>query len=713
MKPASTTVAILLSCGLMFLFSCQMKQSKHLVYPVTAKCDTVDTYFGTKVSDPYRWLEDDQSEQTKNWVKAQNQVTQDYLSKIPYREQIHQRLSAIWNFERMTSPFKEGGRYFFSKNDGLQNQNVFYVQDKLTDMPKMILDPNSFSDKGTVALSAFSVSRDGKYLGYGLSKGGSDWNELYVKDIDSDSVLADHIQWVKFSTIAWFGKGFFYSRYPEPKAGDQLKGENKNSKVYYHQLGDDQSKDQLIYEDREHPEWGFSVEVTDDEQYLVISVTESTSGNAVYIKSLRSDSSPVVKLVEGFDNDFMFAEHLNGQFYFLTNNDAARYKLVAIADNKLGGAQFTDVIPQDATDVLTQVSFVGNRLIANYMKDARSLVKIYQPDGTYLHDLQLPGIGTAAGFIGSTKDDVTFYSFSSFNYPSVIYKYDATQNQSAVYYQTKIDFDLSDYETEQLFFPSKDGTKVPVFVVHKKGLKLDGSHPLWLYGYGGFNISLNPAFDIRRLVWLENGGVYAVVNLRGGGEYGEEWHLAGTKMHKQNVFDDFIGAAQFLIEKGYTSPKRIVAQGGSNGGLLIGATVNQAPELFGVAFPQVGVMDMLRYHQFTIGRYWATDYGTSEESKEMFDYLLAYSPVHNVKPMNTFPAIMVTTADHDDRVVPAHSFKYIAALQEGAQTDIPRLIRIDTDAGHGAGKPTSKLIDEWADLYVFAFYNLSIEPSFK
>jgi prolyl oligopeptidase len=707
------TTILATTCGglaLLSLFACTMNKRESLIYPPTSTVDVVDDYFGTKVADPYRWLEDDNSDETKAWVVAQNVVTNGYLQQIPFRNDINKRLTEIWNFEKMGVPMKKGGLYFFGKNDGLQNQNVYYVQSDLSAEPRVILDPNKLSESGTVALSNFEVSKNGKYLGYGLATAGSDWNEFFVKDVATGNDLPDHIKWVKFSGMAWYGDGFFYSRYPQPKKGDELKGENTNQKVYYHKINTDQQHDVLVYEDTANPNWGFSPQVSDDGRYLVISVTESTSGNAVYFKDLSVDGSPVVKAVPSFDADFVFIAHHQNKLIFLTNYNAPNYRLVAFDPSNPTVEAVTEIIPQHTTDVLMQVSYVGGKVLANYQKDARSVVKVFDVNGQYQHEIELPTLGTVAGLEGSMGDPSTFYSFSSFTYPSVVFKYDVSTNTSEIFYQTKVGFDLAGYETKQVFYTSTDGTKIPMFLVHKKGLKLDGSNPVWLYGYGGFNISLNPSFNIGRMLWLENGGVYAVANLRGGGEYGEAWHLAGTKMNKKNVFNDFESAARYLIKEGYTKKGRIVAQGGSNGGLLVGATVNQAPDLFGVAFPQVGVLDMLRYHKFTIGRYWATDYGTSEESKEMFDYLYSYSPVHNIDTQKPYPAIMVTTGDHDDRVVPAHSFKYIASVQAKYRGNNATLIRIETEAGHGAGKPTSKLIAELTDIYSFAFFNLGLTP---
>ncbi|MCU4164257.1 prolyl oligopeptidase family serine peptidase [Carboxylicivirga caseinilyticus] len=695
--------------ALLLLFSCETAQ-KQFNYPETPKGDVVDNYFGTDVADPYRWLEDDRSEETAQWVKAENQVTFSYLESIPFREKIKNRLTEIWNYPRRSAPWKEGGMYFFSKNDGLQNQSVYYMQKTLDDEPVLFMDPNKLSEDGTVALANFSVSDDGKYLGYGTSTGGSDWREFYVKDIATGEKLNDHLKWIKFSGISWYKDGFFYSRYPTPEEGDEFKGQNSNSKIYYHKVGTTQDEDQLIYEDTEHPDWGFYAGVTDDEKYMIISVTESTSGNALYFKSLESSDSELNKAIETFDKDYNVIDHYDGSLWVMTNDEAPKYKVIKIDVNKPGKENWTDLIPEDDKNVLQSISVVGGKIFANYQQDAHSIVKVYSMNGEYLYDVELPSIGTVSGFSGKKEDNITFYTFSSYTYPSVIYKYDIEKNISELYHKTEIDFAIDQYETKQIFYESKDGTQIPMFIVHKKGLELNGKNPTWLYGYGGFNVSLNPRFDIRRLVWLENGGVFAVANLRGGGEYGEEWHQAGTLMNKQNVFDDFIAAGHYLVDQGYTNPELLAAQGGSNGGLLIGAVINQAPELFRVAYPQVGVMDMLRYQKFTIGRYWATDYGTSEDNKEMFEYLYNYSPVHNIDGNLKYPSVMVTTADHDDRVVPAHSFKYIATLQAAYKGNRPVLIRIETDAGHGAGKPTSKTIEEWTDLYTFAFDQMSINP---
>ncbi len=696
---------------LMVTFSaCDCNKSPY-TYPETRKGDVVEDYFGTQVADPYRWLEDDRSEETAQWVKEQNAVTNGYLESIPYREKIKERLTEIWNYPRTSAPFKAGGKYFFFKNDGLQNQSVFYMQETLDSEPVLFLDPNTLSEDGTVSLTNFTVSNDGKYLGYGISRGGSDWREFFVKDIETGKLLDDHLQWIKFSGIAWYKDGFFYNRYPTPEKGDELKGQNTNSQIFYHKVGTPQSEDVLIYEDPQNPAWGFSASVTEDEKFLIIGVTESTSGNALYFKNLEKDS-PVVKVINTFDKDYSVVDHINGKLWVYTNDGAAKYQVMEVDINNPERANWTSLIPEDENNVLEYITLTGGKIFANYQQDAHSAVKVYTPAGKYLYDVELPSIGTVSGFGGKADDTETFYTFSSYTYPAVVYKYDTDKNESKLYSKTEIDFDIDQYETKQIKYKSKDGTEVPMFIVHKKGLVLDGNNPTWLYGYGGFNVSLNPRFDVRRLLWLENGGVYAVANLRGGGEYGEAWHKAGTKLQKQNVFDDFIAAGEYLVDNGYTKPDYLAIQGGSNGGLLIGAVINQTPDLFRVAFPQVGVMDMLRYQHFTIGRYWATDYGTSEDNKEMFEYLYAYSPLHSISSKYNYPAVMVTTADHDDRVVPAHSFKYIAALQEAYKGKRPMMIRIETNAGHGAGTPTAKVIEEWTDLYSFTFDQMGITPQF-
>ncbi len=691
---------------LIFMVSCQQQKFE---YPATAKTDQVDDYFGTQVADPYRWLEDDNSEQTAEWVKAQNEVTFAYLNAIPFRDKIRERLTKIWDYPKVTAPYKEGGRYYYSKNDGLQNQYVVYSKEALDGDERLVLDPNTFSEDGTVALTNFSPSEDGKYIGYGISRGGSDWNEYYVMDAASLELRSDHLKWIKFSGMSWYGDGFFYSRYPEPAQGDELSGQNLNSKVYFHKVGDPQENDRLIHEDPAHPEWGFSAFVSEDKEILFLMTVESTKGNQLAYRKIKDDGKPFISLVDNFDNDYSPVAHLNGIVYVMTDNGAPKYRVVAIDLANPAPEQWKTVIPEKE-EVLTSVSVIGGRIIAEYMKDAHDVVQAYDLEGNFLYDLDIPVLGTIGGFSGKMEDTLTFYTVTSFTTPATIYKYDVKNNVSEEYSRSAVDFDPSLYETRQVFYTSKDGTKVPMFIVHKKGLKLDGTNPALLYGYGGFNVSLTPTFSISRLILLENGFVFALANLRGGGEYGEEWHEAGTKLNKQNVFDDFIAAAEYLVDNKYTSPKKLAIQGGSNGGLLVGAVINQRPDLFGAALPAVGVMDMLRYHKFTIGKYWATDYGTSEDSKEMFDYLYRYSPLHAIKEGAKYPAVLVTTADHDDRVVPAHSFKYIATLQEKNAGSKPVMIRIQTKAGHGAGMPTSMIIEEYSDLWAFIMKNLGVTP---
>lgn len=701
-KLLSMTITAFLVVG------CQAEKTK-INYPMTKKVDTVDVYFGQKVADPYRWLEDDNSAETAEWVKQQNQVTFDYLESIPFRESVKKRLADLYYYPKSSAPVHNGGRYFFYKQEGKQNQSVLYYKNKLEDEDIELLNPNTMSDEGTVALSTVSVSEDGKYIGYGIARAGSDWNELYVKDIEKNEVLPDHIKWVKFSGISWYGDGFFYSRYPEPVGNEALTGANINCRIYYHRLGTEQSADKLIYEDKQNPERSLYADVTENGGVLCVSVAESTSGNALLVKRLDSDTE-FKNVVSGFENDFMPIDYINGKLLVLTNHNAPKYRLIAVDLESYSEDKWVDIIPE-SENVLSSVSLKSGKLIANYIKDAQSSVVVYSQEGKLLHNVDLPQIGTVSGFGGSCNDSVTFYSLVSLTSPATIYKYNVNTNKSELFRQSQIKFDGSDYETQQVFYPSKDGTKIPMFIVHKKGIKLDGTNKVWMYGYGGFNITVPPSFSVARALWIEQGGVYCVMNLRGGGEYGEEWHKAGTKFNKQNVFDDCIAAAEYMIEKGYTTAGNIVLQGGSNGGLLVGAVVNQRPDLYGVSLPNVGVMDMLRYHKFTIGKHWATDYGTSEDSKAMFEYLIKYSPLHSIKDIE-YPATLVTTGDHDDRVVPAHSFKFAATLQEHQKGSAPILIRIETNAGHGVGKPASKWIEENADMISFAFYNLKMTPKY-
>ncbi len=692
------------------IFVSAYKTGNKIEYPMTKKVDTVDIYFGHSVPDPYRWLEDDMSSETAEWVKAQNKVTDNYLEQIPFRNNIKQRLTDIWNYPKISAPVKKGGRWFVMKNDGLQSQSVLYLKNNINHEGQVLLDPNKLSSDGTVALTLFQVSNCGKYLAYSVAGGGSDWNEIFVKNIETGQMLDDHIKWVKFSDISWCGKGFYYSSYPQPDKADELKGENKHCKIYYHKLGTQQATDEMIFQDIEHPERGFYVMLSSDNNYMVIAGTETTSGNCIYIKDLKNNT-PIVNIVPAFTHDYELIDYVDGKLYFLTNYDAPKYKLVALDVNDAKKPKWEDII-QESEGVLKSVNYVGDKLIANYIEHAHSKVKVYSKYGEFESEINIPVMGTVSGFSGKPTDEFTFYTITSFTTPSLVYKYDIKNNESVFFQKSELDFNDSDYETKQVFYESKDSTKVPMFIVYKKGLKLDGSNPVLLYGYGGFNVSLTPSFSLTRLLWLEQGGIYAVMNLRGGGEYGEQWHKAGTKMNKQNVFDDCIAAAEYLINEKYTSEKKIALMGGSNGGLLVGAVINQRPELFGAAFPLVGVMDMLRYHKFTIGRYWAADYGTSEDSEEMFKYLYKYSPVHSICDSVDYPPVLVTTADHDDRVVPAHSFKYIATLQEKYKGSNPVLIRIETNAGHGAGKPTEKVIEEYTDMFAFMMYNMGITPKY-
>jgi prolyl oligopeptidase len=680
-------------------------------YPSPRKGDQVDDYHGTRVADPYRWMEDPDSAETRAWVEAENKVTFGYLDQIPERAAIKNRLTALWNYERNGTPYKEGGRYFFTKNNGLQNQSVLYTSDSLAGQPRVLLDPNTLSTDGTIALAGTAVSNDGKYLAYGLSASGSDWEEWKVRDVATGKDLDDHLKWVKFSGAAWAhdNQGFFYSRYDEPNEATKLEDANYNQKLYYHKLGTPQSDDQLIYQRPDHKDWGFGEEVTDDGHYLIIPVWVGTeNNNRVFYKDLQTPNSQVVELLNDFDAQYSFLDNDGSRFWFQTTLNAPRGRVIEIDISHPERASWKELIPQ-AAESLQGVGTVGHHFIANYLKDASTQIKEFAQDGKLIREVRLPGIGEAGGFGGKQADTETFYSFTSFTTPTTIYRYNTATGKSTVHRQAKVDFDPNAYKVEQVKYPSKDGTLVPMFIIYKKGIKLDGTNPTLLYGYGGFSISLTPYFSVSNLVWMEMGGVYAMPNLRGGAEYGEEWHLAGTKAKKQNVFDDFIAAAEWLIKNKYTSTPKLAISGGSNGGLLIGACLNQRPDLFGAALPAVGVMDMLRFQNFTIGWAWTSDYGSSANADE-FKALYAYSPLHNIKPGTNYPATMVTTADHDDRVVPAHSFKYTATLQAAQAGPAPILIRIETKAGHGGGKPTTKQIEERADEYGFLVRELKMSP---
>jgi prolyl oligopeptidase len=686
-------------------------RQKTFDYPETAKVDTVDVYFGTEVPDPYRWLEDDMSEQTAAWVQAQNAVTFSYLDQIAFRDALKARMTEIWNYPKMGVPEKEGDYYFYTYNTGLQNQSVVYLKKQLDAKGEVFLDPNTFSGEGTVALSGFSVSNNTNYVAYGISRAGSDWREFFIREVGSGKDLNDHLKWIKSSGISWFGDGFFYSRFDAPGEGDTLKGENLNSRVLYHRVGTPQSEDILIYRDSQHPERSFHMGITEDEKYMVLYATESTSGNAIAFRKAGLDGGPFQWLDEGFEYNYYVIGNRDDQLYVRTNYGAPRYRLVKIDLNLPGRENWVDIIPEDTTNVLESARLAGGRILTVQLQDAYNVAHVYNLDGKMRYQINLPGIGSINGISAKMKHDTAFYSFSSFNYPPTIFLYDIGKNTSEVFYTPEVDFDADAYETRQVFYQSKDGTRVPMFIVHRKGLGRNGSNPTLLYGYGGFNVTYSPSFSITRAVWLEQGGVFALANIRGGGTYGEEWHRAGTVLQKQNVFDDFIAAAEYLIDNNYTSSERLAIYGGSNGGLLIGAVINQRPDLFAVAVPMVGVMDMLRFHKFTIGRYWTVDYGSSDDP-EQFRYLYAYSPLHNISEDKEYPAVLVTTGDHDDRVVPAHSFKYIATLQEKYKGSNPVMIRINTDAGHGAGKPTAKLINEYSDIFSFIFYNMDYKPAF-
>lgn len=688
------------------LSSCSNDQSS-INYPDTKKCDTINYYFGTQVADPFRWLEDDNSQETSTWVNLQNKCTNDYLAQIPYRQQIHDKITTLVNFPKESTPIRKGNRYFFFKNDGLQYQNVLFYKNSIDGEEIMVLDPNELSNDGTISLSKIEISKDGKYLGYAISRNGSDWNEIHVKNIETNEELDDKIEWVKFSSIAWFQDGFFYSRFSEPT--NKLSSINENGKLYYHRLGTKQSEDVLVYENKENQDVNYNAEVIND-RYLVVTGSISTSGNSLYIKDLARNDTDFVKIIDTYDDDFCVVDEKEGSFYILTNYKAPNCKMIKVQLSEPAVNNWQTIIASSNSGVLTDVSHLGGKFIANYTINAYSEIRIYDEDGICLYNIDNQKIATYGGFHGENSDSITFYYASSFALPFEIYRYDISTNTSTLYKRSNANIKSEDYVVEQVFFTSKDDTQIPMFIVHKKGIKLDGSNPTLLYGYGGFNISVIPSFRPLRMAWLELGGVYVLANIRGGGEFGKKWHEAGTLLNKQNVFDDFIAAAEYLIDKGYTTSKRLAIQGGSNGGLLVGAVANQRPDLFAVAVPQVGVMDMLRYHKFTIGRYWAVDYGTSEDSKEMFDYLYNYSPLHNIKDGVEYPAILVTTADHDDRVVPAHSFKYAATLQSKNIGNKPHLIRIETNAGHGRGNPTSKQIDEITDIYSFMFYNMNVEP---
>lgn len=675
-----------------------------VTYPETKKGDTVDTYFGTEVPDPYRWLEDDRSLETGEWVKTQNKVTFGYLEKIPYREQLKSRLETLWNYEKVGAPYKEGKYTYFRKNDGLQNQYVIYRQ--LEDgEPEVFLDPNTFSEDGTTSLATLSFSKDGSIAAYAISEGGSDWRKIIIIDAETKKVLEDPIVDVKFSGISWKGnEGFYYSSYDKPD-GSELSAKTDQHKLYFHKLGEPQSKDQVVFGGTEEQKRRYVFgQVTEDDRYLIISGATSTSGNDLYIKDLTQADTPLITALDNFDSDTSLLDNIGSKLYLVTNLNSPNQKVITVDASKPTPDQWKDFIPE--TKSVLRVSSGGGYIFANYMVDAISKVIQYDYNGKQVREIELPGVGSATAISGKREEKNLYYSFTNYKTPGTIYAFNADKGESTVYRKSGAQFNTDDYESKQVFYPSKDGTQVPMIITYKKGTQLNGKNPTILYGYGGFNVSLQPRFNIANAVWLEQGGVYAVANLRGGGEYGKEWHKAGTQLKKQNVFDDFIAAAEYLIAENYTSSDYLAIRGGSNGGLLVGAVMTQRPDLIKVALPAVGVLDMLRYHTFTAGAGWAYDYGTSEQSKEMFDYLKAYSPVHNVQSGVAYPATLVTTGDHDDRVVPAHSFKFVAELQAKQTGTAPTLIRIETKAGHGAGTPVSKIVEQYADIFGFTLYNM-------
>ncbi|SDC13895.1 prolyl oligopeptidase family serine peptidase [Niabella drilacis] len=686
-----------------------MKTMAQIQYPATHKEEVTDDYFGTKVEDPYRWLEDDNAAATKAWVAAQNNVTNDYLSKIPYRSAIKSRLEALWNYPKFGAPFKKGAYYYFYKNDGLQNQAVLYRLKDLNGTPEVFIDPNTLSSEGIAALSGLSFTKDGKLCTYSVSKAGSDWSEIFVMNTDTKALLADKINWTKFGGVAWKGdEGFYYSAYDEPDEKSKLSKKNEFQKVFYHRLGTSQKDDIIIYQDREHPLRYFGVGLTEDQRFLILSVTEGTSGSELWYRDLNDPAQQeFALLVKGFDTESSVIENKGALLLVNTNYEAPNYRVVLIDPKKPERTHWKTVIPEQK-EALQGVGTGGGYLFASYLKDASSKIVQYDFEGKRIRDIALPGIGTAGGFGAEQEDRSFYYSYSSFATPPAIYQYDIASGKSTLYRKTALSLNTDDLVTEQVFFTSKDGARVPMFLTYKKGLKKDGNNPVLLYGYGGFNIPMTPGFSVSNAFFVEQGGIYAVVNLRGGSEYGEAWHKAGMLLNKQNVFNDFIGAAEYLIAHKYTNRNKTAIRGGSNGGLLVGAAMTQRPDLFKVAIPQVGVLDMLRFQKFTVGWGWTVEYGSSD-SAQYFPYLYRYSPYHNLKKGTSYPATLITTGDHDDRVVPAHSFKFAARLQEYHKGPNPVLIRIETNAGHGAGKPTGKVIEEAADIWAFTMYNLGMK----
>ena len=685
--------------------------AQKIIYPQAPKDGTVDTYFGVQVPDPYRPLENDSSRATADWVKAENKITQDYLSRITFRSKLLKRMKELVNYEKVSAPsyIKQTGKWYFYRNSGLQNQSVMYVMDRLGDEKnaRVFLDPNKLSDDGTVALKGISFSHNGKYAAYSISRSGSDWQEFYVMDAKTGKLLDDHIVWAKFSGASWQGDGFYYSAYDAPQKGREFSNVNSIQKIYYHKIGTPQSQDVLFYQNPANPMRFYSVYVNQEETMMFLTESGAGSGNNVYVRDLRQPNSQFIQMTSNLDLQYSLVETIGDKMYFLTNDGAPKNRLMVTDLAHPGFNEWKTLVPE-AKDMLESVTFADGKMILNYMKDASSHAFVYSLDGKQLSEIKFPTFGSA-GFYGEKDRKEVFFYFSSFTVPGSIYQYDLATNTSKVYVSPKVKFNESDYVSEQVFYPSKDGTRIPLFITYKKGLKRNGKNPVYLYGYGGFNIAMPPYFSSNRIPFLEIGGIYAQACLRGGSEYGEEWHLAGTKMNKQNVFDDFISAGEWLIKNKYTSKDYLAIVGGSNGGLLVGTCMTQRPDLFKVCIPEVGVMDMLRYHKFTIGWNWAPDYGTSADSKEMFEYLKGYSPLHNLRPGTHYPATLITTADHDDRVVPAHSFKFAATLQADNAGNTPTLIRIDTKAGHGSGKPLSKQLEEQADIYGFILYNMGLK----
>ncbi|WP_175634646.1 prolyl oligopeptidase family serine peptidase [Pedobacter ghigonis] len=702
---------IVLSLFAVSLFACKPeKQAAEKItlmkYPNTKKDSTTDNYFGNKIADPYRWLENDTSAETKAWVDAENKVTQNYLEQIPYRADIKKRLTDLWNYPKESAPFKVGEYYFFTKNNGLQNQSIWLIKKGLDGAEEVFLDPNKLTADGTAAVSLLGFSHDKKYLAYSVAQAGSDWSNIYVMEVATKMKQGDELKWTKFSGAAWRGDGFYYSKFDEPVKGTDLSAANKYQKVYYHKLGDQQKNDQLIFEDKTNPNLYFGASVTEDERFLVIYANAGTSGNALYYQDLKLAGSKIGLLVKGFENNHGVVDNVGDKLLLSTDLGAENKQIVLVDPKNNDPKNWQKIIPESKL-AMENIATGGGFLWATYLKDASTNIVQFDLTGKKISEVKLPAIGTVDGFGGYKEDQEFFYSFSNFTTPSSIYRYDLKKGESTLYKKSAIQLNTDNYETKQVFYPSKDGTKVPMFIVHKKGIKLDGNNPVYLYGYGGFQISLTPGFSLSRMLFLEHGGIYVQPSLRGGSEYGEAWHKSGMLEKKQNVFDDFIAAAEYLIKEKYTNPAKIAISGGSNGGLLVGACMTQRPELFKVALPAVGVLDMLRYHKFTVGWGWAVEYGTSDKKAD-FDYLIKYSPLHNIKSGVNYPATLITTADHDDRVVPAHSFKFAATLQEKYKGDNPMLIRIETKAGHGAGKPTTKLIEESADVWSFVFQNLGM-----